>query len=125
MATPGGSPDRGLSERQRISRSCEFLEAYRQNRKWVGRSMVLFLREGVDASLRLGVVAGKKVGKAHHRNRARRHLREAWRLNRHRFYGDVDVVLVARRGAVGTSFERIELELIRLARRAGIIQSPE
>ncbi len=123
MATPEGATDRGLSSSQRISRSQEFLEAYSQERKWVGRAMVLFLREGKGASLRLGVVASKKVGKAHQRNRARRRLREAWRLNRPCFDGAVDVVLVARRGAVSEPFERIEWELMKLARRAGLVHS--
>lgn len=123
MSTPEGATDRGLSSSQRISRTREFLEAYRQERKWVGRAMVLFLREGEGASLRLGVVASKKVGRAHQRNRARRRLREAWRLNRHHFHGDVDVVLVARRGAITEPFERIEWELLKLARRAGLVHA--
>jgi ribonuclease P protein component len=63
------------------------------------------------------------VGKAHQRNRARRRHREAWRLNRHCFHGAVDVVLVARRGAVSEPFERIEWELMKLARRAGLVPS--
>jgi ribonuclease P protein component len=82
--------------------------------------MVLFLRVGEGAALRLGVVASRKVGKSHDRNRARRLLREAWRHNRYRFRGNLDVVLVARRTAAGSTMAVIERELLQLALRAGI-----
>ena len=119
---PRGAPDRGLSRRQRLTRSASFAEAYAQGRKWVGRTLVLYLREGDDASLRLGVVSSRKVGKAPYRNRARRLIREAWRLNRHRFSGDVDVVLIARAAAARARFSEVEEDLLRLARKAGLLK---
>lgn len=116
-------PDRGLSRRQRVTRTAQFGEAYRQGRKSVGRYMVLFLRCGPEASLRLGVVTSRKVGKSHDRSRARRVLRESWRLNRHRFRGSVDVILVGRAAAVSASRVEVEAELLRLAGRAGILST--
>lgn len=88
-----------------------------------GRTMVLWVRRGEGASLRLGVVASRVVGKAHQRNRARRRLREAWRLNRHRFAGAVDVVIVARRALLTAPWEAVEDDLLRLARKAGLLAS--
>ena len=120
MPPPGEQPDRGLSTDRRLTRTALFREAYEQGRKCIGRLMVVYLREGEGASLRLGVVASRKVGKAHDRNRARRLLREAWRLNRHRFRGRVDAVLVARRPAAQSNLDGIERELLRLAKRSGI-----
>lgn len=116
-------PDQGLSRRQRVTRSTGFREAYAQGRKQVGRTLVLFLRRGSDADLRLGLVTSRKVGKAHERNRVRRCLRESWRLNRHRFRGRVDVIVVARRAAAAASQQEIESELLRLAARAGVLPS--
>lgn len=55
------------------------------------------------------------------RNRARRRLREAWRLNRFRFHGNVDVVLVARRNILTAKWEDVIIDLMWLARRAGIL----
>lgn len=84
--------------------------------------MVLWLGSGENASLRLAVVSSRKVGNAVARNRARRRLREAFRLNRHRMDGKFDVVLVARRAIDSCSFEQIEGELLYLARKAGLIE---
>ena len=61
--------------------------------------MVFWRRRGAGAALRLGVVASRKVGGAVQRARAKRRLRSAYRLNRHRFRGDCDVVLIARAAA--------------------------
>ncbi len=88
--------------------------------------MVLWLRKAEDASLRLGVVASRKTGAAVARNRSRRRLREAFRLNRHLFQGKVDIILIARRSIVNASWKDIEEELLRLAKQAGILQvSPQ
>ncbi len=111
-------PDQRLGRRQRIARSSEFREAYAQGRKFVGRTMVLWLREGEGAALRLGVVTGVKVGGSVQRSRARRLLREAYRRNRYRLFGKVDVVLVARRAILDARWEDIVAELMALAERA-------
>ena len=83
--------------------------------------MVLWLREGEGASLRLGVVASRKVGHAVQRARAKRLLREAYRRNRHRFSGLCDVVLIARRSLLDATWEEVVEELLELAGKAGIL----
>jgi len=54
---------------------------------------------------RLGVIASRRVGDAVRRNRAKRLLREAFRLSQDRLPPSCDLVLVARRslaqGAIG------------------------
>jgi ribonuclease P protein component len=87
--------------------------------------MVLWLRSADDASLKLGVVASRKVGGAVRRNRAKRRLREAFRLNRYRFAGHVDVVLVARRSIVSADWNAIVEELLALAGKAGLINATD
>lgn len=71
--------------------------------------------------MRLGVVASKRVGPAVWRNRAKRRLREAFRLNRPDFQGKVDVVLVARRAVVNADWDDLVAELNRLAGQAGLL----
>ena len=86
--------------------------------------MVLWHRTGEDADLRLGVVASKRTfRRAVDRNRAKRLLREVFRLNRHRFTGAVDVVLVARARIGEPAFVVLADELVRLAGQAGLCPS--
>jgi len=81
----------------------------------------MWLREGKDVSLRLGVAAGRTIGGAVQRNRAKRRLREAFRLNRHRLQGKCDIVLMARVRLNAAPWDEVQSELIQLADRAGIL----
>ncbi len=111
-----------LCRKQRLRHASQFEETYEQNRRWHGRHMVLFLRAAPDASLRLGVVASKKVGNAIARGRAKRRLREAFRRNRARFGGTTDdVVLVARRSILAAPWAEVVADLLKLAAQAGLL----
>lgn len=112
----------GLGRGRRLRSDREIREAYRQGRRRVGRLMVMWLRSGENASLRLAVVSSRKVGNAVARNRARRRLREAFRINRHRLEADLDLVLVARRPIVEADASEVESELLDLARQAGLLK---
>ncbi len=118
-------PDERLGRDRRLTRSGLFKETYDQGRRWVGRCMVLWIRSGEGASLRLGVVTSRKVGNAVQRARARRLLREAYRRNRYRFSGEHDVVLVARAGILQAPWMDLVAELLELARRAGLVKSDD
>ena len=82
--------------------------------------MVLWRYTGEDGALRLGVVAGRRVGPAVIRNRAKRRLREAFRLNRPGFQGRMDVVLVARPAVIKAKWGDLVQEINRLAAQAGL-----
>jgi len=111
-----------LCRKQRLRHASQFEETYEQNRRWHGRHMVLFLHAAPDASLRLGVVASKKVGNAIARGRAKRRLREAFRRNRARFGGTTDdVVRVARRSILAAPWAEVVADLLKLAAQAGLL----
>jgi ribonuclease P protein component len=124
--SPGGAdgqtrgPDQRLGRAQRLTRSTDFDDTYSQQRKWVGRFMVLWLRSSDDASWRLGVVSSRKVGGAVQRVRARRLLREVFRRHRYQLQGRFDVVLVARASILTAAWTAIESEFLTLVQKAGV-----
>ena len=63
---------------------------------WVA---VYFKRNGMDVN-RLGITASKKIGGAVQRNRARRIIKEAYRLTEPRLKKGFDIVIVARKKAL-------------------------
>jgi ribonuclease P protein component len=84
--------------------------------------MVFWRRSGEGTSLRLGVVTSKKISlRANKRNRARRHLREAYRQIRPYLSGDYDVLLIGRRTILQAKWPDILCEMLALAKRAGMI----
>ncbi|MEI6809006.1 MAG: ribonuclease P protein component [bacterium] len=116
------SVDKGLSRKQRVASPVQFREAYDQGRCYRGRLVTMWLRTGPDAAFRLGVVTGRRVGKAIERTRARRLIREAYRLNRSRFCGVFDVILSARSTICSARMQDVEAELLTLSRKAGILK---
>lgn len=114
-------PDQGLARHQRLTRSSLFRETYDAGEKHVGRLMVLYVRRGEGAALRLGVVASRKVGNAVARARARRLLREAYRRQRHLLHGEVDVILVARGALLEAEWPTVMGEVQALSKRAGLV----
>ncbi len=87
--------------------------------------LVLYARRNRTQTNRVGITVGKKLGKAHVRNRVRRRCREVYRLNEARFQPGWDIVVVARTKAVEASFEELTRGYLSLAKKAGILISED
>ena len=69
----------------------------------------------------MGVIASRRTfRRAVDRARAKRLLRESFRLNRQRLRGTGRIVLVARRRILGVKRDAVDADLMRLARKAGL-----
>jgi len=89
-------------------------------------NLVLYARRNRTNANRLGFTVGKKLGKAHTRNRVRRRLREIYRLNEEAFAPGYDIVVVARSRAVDASFQSLTRSFLSLAGKMGILRrTPE
>jgi len=106
---------------RRLKQPGEFARARAQGRRLVCGCLIanVLARPGSPAA-RLGVVTSKKVGGAVARSRARRLLRESFRLHQHELSGPVDLVLVARPSIAGKEFAEVERDFLRVLRQAGI-----
>jgi len=103
----------------RLKKNRDFKRVYSYGKKVVGMYLVLnfYQRAGCN---RVGFSVSKKIGKAVVRNRIKRLLREAYRLNCEKIIEGYDLVFVARPRIVGKSFVEVQHEMINLLRKAGI-----
>ena len=83
--------------------------------------LVLYARPNRMGVNRVGITTGKKLGHAVVRNRARRRLREVYRLNEHLFKPGYDIVVVARARCVSADFQKLTKAYLSLAAKAGIL----
>ena len=108
-----------FSRSSRMKLPGDFARARERGQRWVSGCLIanVLARPGGSAS-RLGVVTSKKIGDAVARSRARRLLRESFRLHQHDLTGAVDLVLVARPSIAGRKFAEVERDFLRVLRQA-------
>lgn len=71
---------------------------------------------------RLGVVTSRRIGGAVQRARARRLLREAFRLSQGTLRQPVDMVLVARQSIAGKKLADVQRDYLRAVGRGGLLK---
>ena len=86
--------------------------------------LVLYARPNRTGCNRVGITTGKKLGHAVVRNRARRRLREIYRLNEAMFKPGYDIVVVARSRCITADFQKLTKAYLSLAQKAGILLDP-
>jgi ribonuclease P protein component len=69
----------------------------------------------------LGVITSRRIGGAVVRNRARRLLRESFRLHQHDLAAPVDLVLVARPSIAGKGFAAVERDFMTTLRKGRLL----
>lgn len=103
-------------KKYRLRQRKEFDRVFRQRRSTADGLLVMYAcRNGFDHS-RVGMVVSRKVGNAVTRNRWKRLIREAFRLNRAGLPASLDIVVIPRRD-VEPRLEPLGLSLRKLAAR--------
>ena len=108
----------------RLTRSQDFKRVRQSGKSYAHPLIVLVVQANDEMKIRVGVAAGRTVGTAVKRNRAKRLLREAvWPLIPSLSSG-WDVILIARRPLAGSSLTAARQALLDLLGRAQLISDP-
>jgi ribonuclease P protein component len=102
---------------RRLLRHADFERVYKQGRRHFAAHMTVFyLRRPADdkhgqSGLRVGFTVGKVLGGSVQRNRLRRRLREAVRLNGLQGKANADVVINPKRSLLGAEFTDLQSQI--------------
>jgi ribonuclease P protein component len=113
----GGLPEARLRPRERLTTPAEFQQAFRRGIRLDGAFFLLVAATNNRGHNRLGLAAGRKVGGAVDRNRAKRLLRESFRRNKLTGPRTFDLVLVPKREIVDRTMAEVESEYRRRLQR--------
>jgi ribonuclease P protein component len=117
----------------RLRKHSDYERAYAVSRKRQSASMSWFLalaprQPGAlsdeqkariePLSARVGLTAGKVLGKAHERNRIKRRMREALRRHLDLLPAESDLILHPRRAVLTMEFSKLEAEIVRILTQA-------
>jgi ribonuclease P protein component len=75
---------------------------------------------GTPTGTRVGLTAGKVLGKAHERNRIKRRMKEALRRHLDLLPSGCDLILHPRRTVLNLDFRKLEAEIVRILQQAKI-----
>ena len=108
---------------KRIKKRQDFTRIQSSGRKFYSRHFVAAVSDPKESAVesresRLGVTVTKKVDKrAVGRNYLKRRVKEVFRLNQHKIKKPIDLVIIARKGAVDLSFQQVADELCQLMKK--------
>lgn len=100
----------------------EFKRIYNKGKSAVTPFMVVYCRPNRLGHNRLGVTVSVKLGKAVVRNRARRRLRELFRLAQPNMKQGYDVILVARSRCASAPHKKLSAAFDRACAQLGLIE---
>jgi ribonuclease P protein component len=115
-------PDQSLRKRDRITEEYEYKAVIRNGQPLPGKAFKVYLLRGPNLQRKAGFIAGKRVGSACDRNRAKRLLREAYRrLKPLTEPSGFNIVFVARSAAVHLSTDEVAAEMTELFKRCELL----
>jgi ribonuclease P protein component len=111
-----------LNRRFRLTRSTDFKRVRRSGKSYAHPLLVLIARSNEHETSRFAVAAGRSVGNAVERNRAKRLLREGLRPLIPTIAPGWDVIILARRSITQATLQESQRALITLLSQARLMK---
>ncbi|MCD6516611.1 MAG: ribonuclease P protein component [Candidatus Aminicenantes bacterium] len=85
-----------ISPKERIRKKREFSLIYKKGNRYRGKYFIIIYLPNGGSQSRLAVVAGKKIGNAVKRNKAKRWIKALYRRNKNLLEDSTDLIFIAK-----------------------------
>ncbi|MGD9855041.1 MAG: ribonuclease P protein component [Planctomycetaceae bacterium] len=110
------STDFSFPKSKRLRRAADFDRVYARKARAGDPALLIFADSNPEGETRIGLSVSKKHGNAVRRQRIKRLLREAFRLEQHNVPAGLDLILIPRVDS-GAALSDYRSSLLRLSRR--------
>jgi ribonuclease P protein component len=112
-----------LPRASRIKSTGDFARTRAKGQRFTSGCLILNVADRPPGGQsRVGVITSRKIGEAVVRTRARRLLRETFRLHQHELGRPVDLILVARASIVGKKFADVERDFLKALAQTDLVK---
>ncbi|MBR6408541.1 MAG: ribonuclease P protein component [Clostridia bacterium] len=108
-----------------LTRNGDFCRIYRRGKSFSDPLLVTYVMKSRSSGIRVGVTASKKIGNAVKRNRARRLVKEAYRLIKPGLRPGFDLVFVCRAKTSRSDCGSVMNAMQRHLAKAGLLQDAQ
>ncbi len=106
-----------------LNENSDFRRAYMRGKSYTNPVLVMYVVKNRTGLCRIGVTASKKIGNAVQRNRARRVIKEAFRMIDQDISHGFDIVFVARTKTIYKKSTDINTVMISMLKNAGLMEA--
>ncbi|MFZ5968719.1 MAG: ribonuclease P protein component [Bacillota bacterium] len=107
---------------EKLRKNTEFKRVYDKGTSIANRHLVLFSLKNKEGYNRVGFSASKKVGNSVVRNRARRLMKESFRLSVDKIKVGYDMVFLARVNIKNATYSDVEKSMMDLLRKSKLLK---
>ena len=109
-----------MLKKEVLRKKDDFNAVYKAGKSVPDRYIVLFYKKNDLPYSRTAFLASKKVGNSVQRNRAKRLMKESYRLNAEKFLEGYDLIFIARNTINGKKQKDVEKSLLNAAKRGKV-----
>jgi ribonuclease P protein component len=114
-----------MLKKEVLRRKSDFSTIYNRGKSVGERLVVLFHRKNDYPYKRQAFLASKKVGKSVQRNRARRLMKESWRVLEPTAKEGTDYIFIARNSILNATQGEVQVSMYKALRKAGLLKDRE
>ena len=109
-----------MDKRFRIRKNMEFKEIYKYGKNYWNKNLILYIRKNNLEETRVGFTISKKMGNAVTRNKIRRRMKEAYRLNFYNVKEGYDLIFIPKKHIIDISYGELENSIKHIIKISGV-----